>query len=147
MKTRVFDRSLGKQRGAAAIEFAVVFVFFFAIFYGIVSYSLPMLMMQSFNNAAAEAARQAVALVPGEADYQANSQTVVNDALGWMSATAFARVITTASGPDSDSIFSVTVSYPYKDHPLVPFLSLPGVGQIPRVPDNLTATASIKLSE
>lgn len=147
MKKLKSGRFSSSQRGAAAIEFAVVFVIFFAVFYGTVSYSLPMLMMQSLNNAAAEAARQAVALVPGEADYQANSQLVINDALRWLPANAFARLSTVATGPDADDVFTVTVSYPYKTHPLVPFLSLPGIGQIPQVPDNLTATASIKLSE
>ena len=44
-----------KQKGAAAIEFALVFIVFFSVFYGIVSYSLPMLLMQSFNQSTAEA--------------------------------------------------------------------------------------------
>ena len=38
MKTRLPK----KQKGAAAIEFALVFVIFFAVLYGVVSYSLPM---------------------------------------------------------------------------------------------------------
>ena len=42
-----------KQKGAAAIEFALVFVIFFAVFYGMLSYSLPLLLMQSFHQAAA----------------------------------------------------------------------------------------------
>jgi hypothetical protein len=32
-----------KQKGAVAIEFALVFIIFFAVFYGLVSYSLPKL--------------------------------------------------------------------------------------------------------
>lgn len=51
-----------KQKGAAAIEFALVFVIFFAVFYGIVTYSLPLLLMQSFNQSTAEAIRRSVAL-------------------------------------------------------------------------------------
>ena len=53
-----------KQKGAAAIEFALVFVVFFAVFYGIVSYSLPLLLMQSFHHSTAEAVRRSVALDP-----------------------------------------------------------------------------------
>ncbi|KPU59678.1 tadE-like family protein [Pseudomonas fluorescens] len=30
-----------KQKGAAAIEFALVLIIFFGVFYGIISYSLP----------------------------------------------------------------------------------------------------------
>ena len=47
-----------KEKGAAAIEFALVFVVFFAVFYGVVSYSLPLLLMQSFNHSTAEAVRR-----------------------------------------------------------------------------------------
>lgn len=46
-----------KQKGAVAIEFALVFVIF-AVFYAIVSYSVPLLLMQSFNEATAEAVRR-----------------------------------------------------------------------------------------
>ncbi|NVL48054.1 pilus assembly protein, partial [Pseudomonas syringae pv. actinidiae] len=44
MKTRAQHTFPDKQQGAAAIEFAAVFVVFFAVFYGMVSYSLPLLM-------------------------------------------------------------------------------------------------------
>ncbi|NAT17140.1 pilus assembly protein TadE, partial [Pseudomonas syringae pv. actinidifoliorum] len=44
MKIRAHRAFPGKQQGAAAIEFAAVFVVFFAVFYGMVSYSLPLLM-------------------------------------------------------------------------------------------------------
>ena len=53
-----------KQKGAAAIEFALVFGIFFAVFYGLISYSLPLLMLQSFNQAAAEGVRQAMSVDP-----------------------------------------------------------------------------------
>jgi len=36
-----------REKGAVAIEFALVFTMFFAVFYGLLSYSLPMLMVQS----------------------------------------------------------------------------------------------------
>ena len=48
------------QKGAVAIEFALVFIIFFAVFYGLVSYGLPFVMMQSFNQATAEAVRRSV---------------------------------------------------------------------------------------
>jgi len=67
-----------KQKGAAAIEFAAVFVIFFAVFYGLVSYSLPLLMMQSFNQATAEAVRRAVAVDPNSANYTTTVQNLAN---------------------------------------------------------------------
>jgi len=59
-----------KQKGAVAIEFALVFVIFFAVFYGLVSYSLPFVLMQSFNQATAEAVRRSVAVDPNTPGYQ-----------------------------------------------------------------------------
>ena len=53
------------QAGAVAIEFALVFVIFFAVFYALVSYSLPFLLMQSFNEATSEAVRRSVAICAG----------------------------------------------------------------------------------
>lgn len=138
----------GDQRGAAAIEFAIVFVVFFAIFYGTVSYSLPLLMMQSFNNAAAEVARQAVALVPEEVspeDYQALADSVASEQLAWLPATVSSALVVEATAPGSDGVFNVRIAYPYKLKPLVPALILPGVGAIPQLPDELVASSSIKL--
>ncbi|MFI8480645.1 TadE/TadG family type IV pilus assembly protein [Pseudomonas sp. NPDC078700] len=135
-----------RQKGAAAIEFALVFILFFAIFYGTVSYSLPLLMMQSFNNASAEAVRQAVSWVPGQADYQQEALAVVNQQLSWMPNAARSLVAVNITSPGADGVMSVRISYPYNSNPLVPFLVLPGIGRIPSLPDDLVATASIKLT-
>ncbi|ARU90780.1 TadE/TadG family type IV pilus assembly protein [Pseudomonas sp. M30-35] len=142
-----FPRAFGRrQKGAAAIEFALVFVLFFAIFYGTVSYSLPLLMMQSFNNAAAEAVRQAVGLVPGQADYQQEASDVIDQQLSWMPNSTRDLVAVVITAPGADGVMSVRISYPYNAHPLVPFLVIPGIGRVPSLPDDLVATASIKLN-
>ena len=65
------------QKGAVAIEFALVFIIFFAVFYGLVSYSLPLVMMQSFNQATSEAVRRSVAVDPNTPNY---STVVINTA-------------------------------------------------------------------
>lgn len=70
-----------KQKGAVAIEFALVFIIFFAVFYGLVSYSLPLLLMQSFNQSTAEAERRSVALDPGTANYDTAVRTVATTEL------------------------------------------------------------------
>ena len=56
---------------------------FFAVFYGLVSYALPMLMVQSFNQAASEAVRRCVALEPGSAlaSYSAVAQQAIDQQL------------------------------------------------------------------
>lgn len=46
-----------KQRGAVAIEIAVLFLFFFTMLYAILAYSLPILLGFSFQHVSAEAGR------------------------------------------------------------------------------------------
>ncbi|MCL7462308.1 TadE/TadG family type IV pilus assembly protein [Pseudomonas sp. NW5] len=59
------------QRGAVAIEFAALFALFFAILYGILAYSLPLLLQLSFKQITADAARRTVRVDPAleEGDY------------------------------------------------------------------------------
>ncbi|MEE4077399.1 TadE/TadG family type IV pilus assembly protein [Pseudomonas viridiflava] len=138
-----------RQRGAAAIEFAVVFVVFFAVFYGVVSYSLPLLMMQSFNAAASEAVRRSVALSPTAVNYNqlivSQAEAVVMNQLSWMPASlgfsnSNVRVTYTAG------VLTANISYPKSRlAQVLPFLTLPGIGEIPRLPNNLSAQASLQL--
>lgn len=138
-----------KQRGAAAIEFAVVFIIFFAVFYGVVSYSLPLLMMQSFNAAASEAVRRSVALSPAAVNYDqlvvTQARDVVMTQLAWMPAslgftTSDATVTYTAG------VLTVRIAYPKtRLMRVLPFLTLPGIGEVPRLPAQLSAQASMKL--
>lgn len=58
-----------RQRGNIAIEFAIVFLLFFFVFYAIVTYSLIFVAQQSLTLAAAEGARAALR-------FQPNAQTV-----------------------------------------------------------------------
>ncbi|ORC58261.1 pilus assembly protein TadE, partial [Pseudomonas floridensis] len=127
-------RSPRRQRGAAAIEFAAVFVIFFAVFYGVVSYSLPLLMVQSFNAAASEAVRRSVALSPTAANYNqlivTQAESVVMNQLAWMPASlgfnsSNVRVTYTAG------VLTANISYPKSRlAQVLPFLTLPGIGQI-----------------
>lgn len=149
------------QRGAAAIEAALMFVIFFTLFYAIVSYSLPLLMVQAFNHAAASGARSAVAIEPN-AFVDTNTyiqdgviprvREVVGDTLSWLPASASNTVL----GNDNNNVgvvfdgatgfLNVTVSFPdYRNNPLIPTLTLPGIGDVPRLPENLTGTASVTL--
>ena len=45
------------QRGAVAIEFAMLFAVFFVVVYGIIAYSIPMLLLLTFKQVSADAAR------------------------------------------------------------------------------------------
>jgi hypothetical protein len=57
-----------RTRGAASIEFTMVFIIFFLLFYGLVGYTLPILLSSSYQEIASEGLREAVDLyfVPAE---------------------------------------------------------------------------------
>lgn len=141
-----------KQRGAAAIEFAAVFVIFFAVFYGLMSYCLPLLMMQSFNAATAEAVRRSVALSPTIPGYTTQVVALANATLttqlGWMP-TALAFNVAqdaTVTFDSTSKLLTVKISYAKsKLEQVMPSLVLPGIGQVPDLPTFLTAQASLQL--
>ena len=140
-----------KQKGAVAIEFAVVFVIFFAVFYGVVSYSLPFVLMQSFNHATAEAVRRSVAVDPNTPGYatvvQNTATSTLQQQLSWMPS-ALDLVI----GADTSAVYNtgngtltVSVNYPTRKlNRVIPFLVLPGVGSVPNLPANLSAASSLQ---
>ena len=138
-----------KQKGAVAIEFALVFIIFFAVFYGLVSYSLPLLLMQSFNQSTAEAVRRSVALDPGTANFDTAVRTVATNELtrqlAWIPAALNFNVATDASATYTGGVLTVTINYPTsKLNQVLPFLVLPGIGSVPNLPATLTARSSLQ---
>ncbi|CAH0311038.1 Flp pilus assembly protein TadG [Pseudomonas frederiksbergensis] len=138
-----------KQKGAVAIEFALVFVIFFAVFYGLVSYSLPLLLMQSFNKSTAEAVRRSVALDPSTANYDTAVRTVATTELtrqlAWIPAALNFNVATDASATYTGGVLTVSINYPTsKLNQVLPFLVLPGIGSVPNLPPTLTAQSSLQ---
>ncbi|SDS24868.1 TadE/TadG family type IV pilus assembly protein [Pseudomonas granadensis] len=138
------------QTGAVAIEFALVFIIFFAVFYGLVSYSLPLVMMQSFNQATAEAVRRSVAVDPNTPNY---STVVINTAnatltqqLSWIPPVFNLVVgVDTSAQYSGTGLLTVQVSYPVsKLNQVMPFLLVPGIGPVPSLPSHLTATSSLQ---
>ncbi|QBF25007.1 pilus assembly protein [Pseudomonas tructae] len=140
-----------QQKGAAALEFVMVFVIFFAVFYGVLSYGLPMLMLQSFNQASSEAVRRCVALDPASATYNADVNTlakrVLGEQLAWMPASLNFQVNSDASVTLSPGkLLTVKIDYAKaKLTSVLPVLDLPGIGEVPRLPESLKAEASLQL--
>ena len=137
-----------KQKGAAAIEFALVFVIFFAVLYGVVSYSLPLLLMQSFNNATSEAVRRSMAVDPAAPDYKTSVETlaksVLNEKLTWVPA-AVKGIIPNATFDLNTRILTATVTLPREGlSSIMPVLKL-GVITVPDLPPLLTAQSSAQL--
>ncbi|WP_367374039.1 TadE/TadG family type IV pilus assembly protein [Pseudomonas lini] len=138
-----------KQKGTVAIEFALVFIIFFAVFYGLVSYSLPLLLMQSFNQSTAEAVRRSVALDPSTANYDTAvrniATTELTRQLAWIPAALNFNVATDASATYINGVLTVTINYPTsKLNQVLPFLVLPGIGSVPNLPATLTARSSLQ---
>lgn len=140
-----------RQKGAAAIEFVAVFLLFFAVFYGLVSYALPMLMLQSFHHASSEAVRRCVALDPASSSHAADVQTlarqVVARQLSWMPAALdFQPASDVRVTLSADKLLTVAIDYPKRKLTRVlPLLVLPMIGEVPRLPQRLHAEASVQL--
>ncbi len=150
---------LQRQRGAAAIEFALLFMLFFVLFYALVSYAIAMWLQQSFQHAAEEGARAAIAVDPlaysSSADYLGSGvepkvRSTVGTALSWLPAKAKTHVLGVGNANVgvslSGSQLTVNVSYSgYTSDPLLPILTVPPFGTVPNLPANLSGTAVIAL--
>ena len=140
-----------RQKGAAAIEFAAVFVIFFAVFYGVVSYALPLLMLQSFNQATSEAVRRCVALDPSSATYRTDvpalAKQVLTQQLTWMPGSLKFQLASDATVTlTNTNLLTVRIDYAKaKLAAVLPMLDLPVVGEVPRLPATLSAQASLQL--
>lgn len=145
------------MQGAVAIEFALIFSLLFALFYAIVSYALPLLMMQAFNAAAADGARAAVKVILNDdeeacpASYretvEADAEAEATARLAWLQPLMYKTSGDPVSATvNNDCVLTVRVAYPnYLDNPPIPVLTLPGIGDIPRLPDELASEATIRL--
>ena len=127
----------------------MVFVVFFAVFYGMLSYSLPLLLMQSFHQAAAEGVRRSVSLDLTTPGYSALVVQRAKDAaqaqLNWIPGSLnFLPGYITATYTNNN-LLTVKITYPSANiKAVLPALVLPGVGTVPNLPTNLTATSSLQ---
>jgi Flp pilus assembly protein TadG len=144
------------QRGAAAVEFALIFILFFVLFYAIVAYSLAMLLMQGLTQAAEEGVRAAIAVNPlaygSDAEYAASVEATARNraaaALSWLPAKARQQIVDDdhIAATLTGNLVSVTVTYPnYAGNGLVPTLTIPLIGAVPRVPADLVGQASLQI--
>ena len=149
-----------RERGASAIEFAIVFPLFFALIYIMVSYGLLFSLQHSITEAAKESARAAVACDPTLSTTQ--HETCVTDrarataaaALDWLPADLRNRILGAANGNvevtfDTGAIgktVEVLVQLPdYAANPILPTLSLWPLGEIPPLPTRLAGRAVVLL--
>lgn len=150
---------LQTQNGSVAVEFVMLFLLFFTLFYAMVNYAMVMLMQSAFVHAAEEGARAAIAVdrlaYANSLAYLSNGvdprvRNVVGNSLNWLPAKPKTKVLGTGNSRIQLSMNGnqLTVRVVYSDYasdPLMPMLTLPIIGQIPKVPTDLAGTAVIEL--
>jgi Flp pilus assembly protein TadG len=139
-------RRVRRERGAAAVEFAILVPLLLLLIFGIISYGVMLAFRQSLSQAASEAARAAVGAP--SAQVNAVAQSAVKGALDTYGKSCSAGVACTISTPapcagdSSHNCVQVTVTYPYRGNPIVP--TVPGLGFT--LPATLSFTSSIEVS-
>ncbi|ASV99665.1 TadE/TadG family type IV pilus assembly protein [Paraburkholderia aromaticivorans] len=137
------------QRGATAVEFALVFPLFFAILYAIITFSLILVAQQNLTLAAEEGARAAL-------NWQSNTslQTALtnrgNAACAAAKLVAAKLVQSMQCTPSSSTCgpggamqcVNVLLTYNYQANPIVPVLPLLGIV----VPKSLSSSATVQLN-
>lgn len=152
-----------RQRGVAAIEFALVFVVLLSVLYALATFGAVLYIQQSVTRAAGEGARAVGLLTPiptsGDVrvkdavyDTLANSfvvppsaNTDVASRRSWIAAKVAVSVDrSNPSSPGAYINYVVTVSYPYSANRLLP--SLPLLDASKWMPDQLRSrsTAALK---
>ncbi|TNM41116.1 pilus assembly protein [Nocardioides albidus] len=138
------------QRGAAAVEFALVAPLLIMLVFGIIGYGMMLSFRQTLSQAATEGARAAAVQLDGSKRDE-SATAALDDALGALEvggttlACGEAHVTCEVDPPVScgpAQCVTVTVSYPYRDHPVVP--TLPFLDQT--LPETLTYSATVRVS-
>lgn len=138
-----------KQRGATAVEFALVFPMFFIVLYSIVAYSLIFVAQQNLTLASEEGARAALnyqkaATVAAAVTLRAAAActTATNMVTGLIHNSTCTTTPTACSFDATMQCIAVTLTYNYAANPLVPTLPLFGLV----LPGTLTSTATVQLN-
>lgn len=146
------------ERGTATIELALVFSLLFGLLWGVISYAFPLILLQAMNKATVEAVRVAATVPLTTTDYQGAIRTLaaqeMQAQLSWLPAdwtapidTASVSNITFSNNtacPASRPSCLVTIRLRYADYqtqPIVPAITLPIIGQIPRLPQHVEAVS------
>lgn len=129
-----------RQRGVAAIEFALIFLVLFLVLYGLATFGAVLYTQQAVSRSAEDGARAVVLLNSAPAVNDSRIQSVVYDSLAgslvvptasntslvtrraWIAAQVTVAVTPTGTNPNASVV--VTVTYPYSANRLLPSLPL-----------------------
>jgi Flp pilus assembly protein TadG len=115
-------RKCRDERGASAVEFALVLPFLALFIFGIIAYSYMFSVRQAITQATAEGARAGAVATPGNASVDARS--AINDALSGYDLSCTTTGVNCVTSVSGGSI-TVSVDYAYKANsklqlPLIP---------------------------
>ncbi len=146
-----------EDRGAAAVEFALVAPVFIALLFGIISFGWMLSYRQSISQGAAEGARVLAVSPAGSPTLAADARTAVNRSLASYGVSCDGSqlkhgttvvgtcTIPTASTPCTNNTAlrcaTVSITHAYRDHPLIP--SFPGLGVV--LPRNLSFSTTVEV--
>jgi Flp pilus assembly protein TadG len=138
------------ERGAALVEFAISIVLLLTLLFGIISYGYVLSFKQGLTQAAAEGARAAAVGTTADAvsavtrSVTAFDKTCNSGGLTCQGASAgqWPPLTYACPAPSTRTCVKVTLSYDWKNHPLLP--KFPGLGLL--LPDTLTSTRVAEVS-
>lgn len=157
--TRPVPRASRTERGAAAVEFALVVPLLLTLVLAIIGYGFMLSFRQGISQGAAEGARAAAVSVASasSADKAAMAASAVNEALNSYGVSCDSTTgqlmrgggavgtcgvsIAPCTNNAAANCATVSLDYFYRDHALVP---VPGLGIV--MPDNLAYTAVAQVS-
>lgn len=146
-----------RQRGLAAIEFALVFPLLFLMLYGTFVYGYVFFLQQTIVFAAQESAQAAAKVPPelagGGAAYEERMEDAIRaaatDSLAFLPSAAREAVL----GSDGDGVLvnispaaiggTVQVTLELKPSDLLPVITFPVLGAIPPLPQTLRAVGTV----
>lgn len=145
---RAAARRRGGERGASAVEFALVVIPLLWLVFGIISFGMMLSFRQTLSQAATEGARAAA--VEQDAGQRTTAATsAVNEAMDAVSKSCGSGGLvcdfSSVSAPFScgtGTCVTVTLDYKYRDNPVIP--SLPFVGTL--MPQDLKYSATVRVS-
>ncbi len=144
------------QRGVAMIEFTLVFTLVFGVFWALMSYTIPLILLQAMNRAVGEGARVGAAIPSATTDYPAvvtsQAEAEMDRQMLWLirwtpGLLSTATFIHDANCP-SEAPCVLETELRLNDYNRVARLkplNLPVLGQVPRLPANLVATTRVML--
>ncbi|MBU9127530.1 pilus assembly protein [Burkholderia multivorans] len=142
------ETRLGRQRGATAVEFAIVFPLFFVISYAIITFGMIFVIQQGLTFAANEGARAGLNYAPSLDARIDNARAAAQKMLSWLNidvpqVAAPRCTYDPSQPPNPPTLYCLTVTVSYSPQAWV--TTMPFLGAILSRP--LTSTATVQIPQ